>query len=63
MKRPTRQQAIIALARAEHHVGGECEIDDGAKISEGSDNGCYVAAWVWVSFEGTEFDKEKLTCP
>lgn len=60
-----RELAIIELAREEHGRDGECEIDDGATLSEGDDNGTYVQAWVWVSFEGTPFDKEsmRLTCP
>jgi len=36
----------------------ELEVDGDARISEGDDNGCFVAAWVWVDFSGTEFDKE-----
>ncbi len=34
-------------------------VDDNAQLSEGNDNGCYVAAWVWVGFGGTKYDKEK----
>ena len=37
---------------------GTIEIDDNAVVSEGTDNGAYVAAWVWVYFDGTKFDKE-----
>ena len=54
-----RRQEIVELARNEHQKYGEVEIDDNAQLSEGNDNGCYVQAWVWVSFEGTRFDKEK----
>lgn len=50
---------IIEMARNEHQDDGEVEIDDDAKLSEGSDNGTYVQAWVWVSFAGTKFDKEQ----
>ena len=53
-----RRLAIIEMARQEHQEDGEVEIDNDAKLSEGTDNGCYVAAWVWFSFSGTEFDKE-----
>lgn len=53
-----RRAAIVALAKEQYHRDGEVEVDDGAKLSEGDDNGCYVAAWVWVDFAGTEFDKE-----
>jgi hypothetical protein len=27
-------------------------------VSEGDDNGAYVLGWRWVSFHGTELDKE-----
>lgn len=30
------------------HRDGECEIDDEAKVSIGSDGGAYVQAWIWV---------------
>lgn len=35
-----------------------CVTELEAQISEGDDNGCYVQAWVWCDFEGTELDKE-----
>lgn len=54
-----RHKAIIELARNTHEVEGEVEIDSDATLSEGSDNGCYVQAWVWASFEDTPFNKEK----
>lgn len=53
-----REKAIRELAEA-HVTEGELEIDDGATISEGDDNGAYVQAWVWVSFVGTPLDKDK----
>lgn len=56
-----RRQRIVELARREAYVkDGEVEIDSHAVVSENDsvDNGCYVAAWVWCSSEGTEFDKE-----
>ncbi len=40
-------------------IEGLAEIDDNAQLSEGNDNGRYVAAWVWVGFGGTKYDKEK----
>ncbi len=58
MKRKTRDEQIRDLARDTHGSGGHLEIDDNAIVSEGDDNGCYVAAWVWLSFSGTKFDKE-----
>jgi hypothetical protein len=56
-----RRKAIIELARARHAAiwqEGEVELDDTARLSEGGDNGVYVEAWVWVPFEGTQFDGE-----
>src|SRR5579859_526028 len=49
---------IIELAREQRGEEGAVEIDDAAQVSEVDDNGCYVAAWVWVDFDGTKFDKE-----
>lgn len=46
------------------HKECELEIDlPTAVVSEGDDNGAYVKAWVWVSFAGTEFDKEPVEVP
>ena len=56
-----RRKAIVQLARERHAhrlQEGECEIDNTAELSEGGDNGTYVQAWVWVPFEGTQFDGE-----
>jgi len=52
-------EKIRQLAKAQHEVEGELEIDANAVVSEGDDNGAYVQAWVWVDFAGTELDKEK----
>ena len=52
-----RWLAIRALATHQWHKDGEIEIDDGAPISEGDDNGAYVQAWVWTDFSGTACDK------
>lgn len=40
--------AYVAAADEIHGRDGECEIDDGAKVSLGDDSGAYVQAWVWV---------------
>ena len=56
-----RRSEIIRLAREQHQEEGVVEIDDTAQVSEGDDNGCYVAAWVWLDFADTKFDKEKGT--
>ena len=53
-----REKQIRMMAKEEYQKDGEVEIDSNAVISEGEDNGAYVAAWVWVSFEGSKFDKE-----
>ena len=55
----TRDEQIVEFAQERHEREGELEIDEGAKVSEGDDNGAYVQAWVWVDFSGTPFDKEK----
>jgi hypothetical protein len=54
-----RRCEIIELAREQREIEGAVEVDDNALLSEGNDNGCYVAAWVWVDFARTKFDKEK----
>jgi hypothetical protein len=54
-----RRCEIIELAREQREIEGAVEIDDNALLSEGNCNGCYVAAWVWVDFARTKFDKEK----
>ena len=53
-----RRFEIIELAREQRQEEGLVEIDDDARLSEGNDNGCYVAAWVWADFADTKFDKE-----
>ena len=62
-----RTEKIVRMAKDQHESEGEVEVDEkeryieegfAADVSEGDDNGAYVKAWVWVSFEGTEFDKE-----
>ena len=53
-----RRSEIIELAREQRQEEGAVEIDDDALLSEGNDNGCYVAAWVWLDFADTKFNKE-----
>ena len=36
------------------HKDGECEIDEGAKVSRGADEGAYVQAWIWVPASALE---------
>ena len=54
-----RRCEIIELARQQREIEGAVEIEDKALLSEGNENGCYVAAWVWVDFAGSNFDKQK----
>jgi hypothetical protein len=42
---------LVAKARELYAEDGKIEVDDGAKVSRGADNGAYVQAWVWVAFE------------
>ena len=56
---PVRDSAIRSMAKDEHASDGYIEIDENAIVSEGDDNGAYVAAWVWVDFAGTDMDKDE----
>jgi len=38
----------IARAREQYGDEGSIEIDEGARVSAGNDDGAYVEAWVWV---------------
>jgi hypothetical protein len=58
MTKNARRLAICKLARNKYG-SDDIEIDDNAKLSEGDDNGCFVAAWVWVDLSGTPLDREK----
>ena len=58
-----RRERIIEIADSMPWVHeGQVEIDSDAKLSESSDNGCYVSAWVWCQFENTDFDKQCDMC-
>lgn len=58
LEEESRERKIRALAIERYRQAGELEIDEGAPISEGEDNGAFVQAWVWVDFTGTSLDKE-----
>lgn len=63
-KKKTRRERIFELARKNPMLrDGELELDENAKtkISEGDDNGAYIQAWMWVSFDDTDLDKDNLT--
>lgn len=53
-----RTQAILDIASDQCLFNDECELDETIAISEGDDNGAFVRAWVWVSFDGTSLDKD-----
>lgn len=58
-----RTNYIVGLARAsvtfKCSADADISIDIGeTQISEGSDNGAWVRAWVWVDFSDTPLDKE-----
>ena len=55
-----REERIRQLAIERYGMGDtDIDIDADAIISDGDDNGAYVAAWVWVDFGGIEeLDKE-----
>lgn len=50
---------IAAQARDNFEVVGDLEFATPSKVSRGNDNGAYVQAWKWFSFEGTKWDKNK----
>lgn len=52
-----RDADIVAYAQELHNEDGRYEIDEGAVVSHGEDNGAYVAGWFWVPFAGTPWDK------
>lgn len=35
-------------AKELYHEDGQIEVDDGARVSIGNEDGAYVEAWVWV---------------
>ncbi len=57
-----RQITTIELARQDPRLDDELEIDSDPKVSEGDDNGAWVAAWLWVDFSGTPLDKDVEEC-
>jgi hypothetical protein len=39
----------VKRAREKFHRDGELEVDHGALVSTGADDGAYVQCWVWVA--------------
>lgn len=58
LPRPADEAAALALARRLLHQDGELEIDSDAIVSFSDDNGAYVQGWAWLSFAGTELDRD-----
>ncbi len=52
----TWDRDVLTLAKRAGR-DGEIEVDESAIVSEGDDNGAYVSAWLWVSFEDSALDK------
>jgi len=43
-------------AKRHYHEEGEIEIDANAEVSQGSTNGAYVQAWIWIGKEELDSD-------
>jgi hypothetical protein len=53
-----RRAMILEMAKDRFPSDGDgVEVDSNAKLSEGNDNGTYVAAWIWVDFSNTKLCK------
>lgn len=53
-------EEFIQAARDQYGCDGEIEIDEGAPVSRGSDNGAYVQAWVWVQDDHPSENDEEI---
>ena len=53
MAKRISDRRLARLARAEYAEGGRIEIDDHARTSR-SEEGVYVAAWVWLDWSEIE---------
>lgn len=67
MTRSKRNAEILKIAEENFPWrDGEIEMGDAkdknVMVSEGEDNGAYIRAWAWVSFEDTPLDKNKAEC-
>lgn len=56
---PRRDRILEIVAASDHVKEGSVEIADHPVISEGDDNGCYVSAWIWCDFTGTDLNKDQ----
>ena len=55
-----RRKLIRSLAHAKHQRPTQVHVDTNTAIVQETGNGAWVAAQVWVSFEGTELDKRRV---
>lgn len=54
-----RDKQIQALGNNSRAIDNDGRTEnDNAITSEGEDNGAYLLTWTWVSFEGTDLDKD-----
>lgn len=56
LKRDASDDEFIGRAKELFVSEGTIEVDDGATVSRGDDEGAYVAAWVWVPCEPLNLD-------
>ena len=54
-----RRKLIRSLAYAKHHRPDHCDVNTDSALVNEVENGAWVTARVWVSFEGTELDKRR----
>ena len=52
-----RQRAIRRFAVDMRSDDGEIEFDEDCAVSESSENGAYVEAWLWIPFDRSALDK------
>ena len=55
----THRKFIVEAAKMQNH-SDNLQIDDDADTAEGDENGCFVSAWIWQSFDGLLSDKNQL---
>ena len=58
-----RTREIRRMAVDDFQDEGDLEFDEDATVNETEENGAWVAAWRWVPFELTQFDKVDRTSP
>jgi len=53
------RRAIRQLAVETRSDDGDIEFDDDCAVSESSENGAYLEAWLWIAFDGSPLDKRR----